>query len=57
MRELEDINNYEKTNAEETTQYGTQSFSSSEFRKYVLKKIELGLTDPNLIVKESDYKE
>ena len=57
MRELEDINNYEKTNAEETTQYGIQSFSSSEFRKYVLKKIELGLTDPNLIVKESDYKE
>ena len=57
MRELEAINNYERTNAEETTQYGTQSFSSSEFRKYVLKKIELGLTDPNLIVKESDYKE
>jgi len=57
MRELEESNDDERRKAEETTQYGTQSFSSSEFRKYVLKKIELGLTDPNLIVKESDYKE
>ena len=57
MRELEESNNDELTKVEETTQYGTQSFSSGEFRKYVLKKIELGLTDPNLIVKESDYKE
>ena len=57
MRELEESNNDEGRKVEETTQYGTQSFSSGEFRKYVLKKIELGITDPNLIVKESDYKE
>ena len=57
MKVLEDSDNYEGTNADETTQYGTQSFLSSEFRKYVLKKIELCITDPNLIVKESDYKE
>ena len=57
MRLLEESNNGEQRKAEEITQYGTQSFSSTEFRKYVLKKIELGITDPNLIVKESDYKE
>ncbi|MHA1190683.1 MAG: TetR/AcrR family transcriptional regulator [Promethearchaeota archaeon] len=56
MREIED-NNDEGTNVNETTQFKTQPFSSNEFRKYVLKKIELGLTDPNLIVKESDYKD
>ena len=47
MRTLEDIKNYEGRYADETTQYGTQHFSSSEFRKYVLKKLELGITDPN----------
>jgi len=52
MRLLED----ERTDVDETTQFKTQPFTSQEFRKYVLKKIELGLTDPNLIVKESDYK-
>ncbi len=57
MRTLEDIKNYEGRYADETTQYGTQHFSSSEFRKYVLKKLELGITDPNLIVKESDYRD
>ena len=57
MRILENSNNDEGTNADENIQYRTQPFSSTEFRKYVLKKIELGLTDPNLIVKESDYKE
>ena len=57
MRELEESKNDDRRKVDETTQYGTQSFSSSEFRKYVLKKIELGITDPNLIVKESDYKE
>jgi len=57
MRDLEDSNDDKRTNADETTQYKTQPFTSSEFRKYVLKKLELGLTDPNLIVKESDYKE
>ena len=57
MRKIEDSNDDERTNADETTQFGTQPFSSTEFRRYVLKKIELGITDPNLIVKESDYKE
>ena len=56
MREIED-NKDEVTNVDETTQFKTQPFSSNEFRKYVLKKIELGLTDPNLIVKESEYKD
>ncbi|MHA1670517.1 MAG: TetR/AcrR family transcriptional regulator [Promethearchaeota archaeon] len=47
----------ERNPAEETVQFATQPFTSQEFRKYVLKKIELGLTDPNLIVKESDYRD
>ena len=57
MRELEDSIDDERRKVDETIQYKTQPFTRSEFRKYVLKKIELGLTDPNLIVKESDYKE
>ena len=58
MRVLEDNNNVkEVTNADETSQFRTQPFTSQEFRKYVLRKLELGLTDPNLIVKESDYKD
>ena len=57
MRALEDSDDYEGTSVDENIQFRTQPFSSSEFRKYVLKKLELGLTDPNLIVKESEYKE
>ena len=58
MRVLEDNNNEKVvTNADETSQFRTQPFTSQEFRKYVLRKLELGLTDPNLIVKESDYKD
>ena len=57
MRALEDSNDNEGIKVDETIQYKTQPFTSSEFRKYVLKKLELGLTDPNLIVKESDYKD
>jgi AcrR family transcriptional regulator len=57
MRQIEDNNDNKGREAEETIQYKTQPFTSGEFRKYVLKKLELGLTDPNQIVKESDYKE
>ena len=57
MRELEDSNDDERRKVDETFQFKTQPFTSTEFRKYVLKKLELGLTDPNLIVKESDYKD
>jgi len=57
MRELEDSHDNKGTNVDENIQYKTQPFTSKEFRKYVLKKLELGLIDPNLIVKESDYKE
>lgn len=57
MRVVEDNNDYKGTNVDENIQFRTQPFSSSEFRRYVLKKLELGLRDPNLIVKESEYKE
>ncbi len=56
MRSIEENNDYKGIEAEENVQFGTQPFSSTEFRKYVLRKIQLGLTDPNLIVVESDYK-
>jgi AcrR family transcriptional regulator len=57
MRNIEKSNGIKGSNIEETIQYGTQSFTSKEFRKYVLKKLELGITDKNLVVKESDYKD
>ncbi|NVM18727.1 MAG: TetR/AcrR family transcriptional regulator [Candidatus Lokiarchaeota archaeon] len=56
MRSFEENINYKGTEADEKIQFGTQPFTSKEFRKYVLRKIQLGLTDPNLIVDESDYK-
>ncbi|MFW9949131.1 MAG: TetR/AcrR family transcriptional regulator [Candidatus Thorarchaeota archaeon] len=56
MRSVEKTNPFKGTTADETLQFGTQPFSSKEFRKYVLRKLQLGLTDPNLIVEESDYK-
>jgi hypothetical protein len=57
MRSLEESNNNKGKEAEEVLQFGSQPFSSREFRNYILRKIQLGLTDPNLIVKEADYKQ
>jgi len=54
MRSVEE--NYDFKEVDENVQFGTQPFTSKEFRKYVLRKIQLGLIDPNLIVDESDYK-
>lgn len=56
MRNFEENSDYKGKEADEMFQFGTQVFTSNEFRKYVLRKIQLGLTDPNLIVDESDYK-
>jgi AcrR family transcriptional regulator len=56
MRNFEENKDYQGKEADEIFQFGTQAFTSKEFRKYVLRKIQLGLTDPNLIVDESDYK-
>ena len=53
---LKENSDYKGKEADEMFQFGTQAFTSKEFRKYVLRKIQLGLTDPNLIVDESDYK-
>ena len=58
MRVLEDNTNGKwDSSVDETLEFKKKAFSSKEFRRYVLKKLELGLTDPNLIVKESDYKD
>ena len=56
MRTFEVNSDYKSKEADEMFQFGSQAFTSKEFRKYVLRKIQLGLTDPNLIVDESDYK-
>lgn len=56
MRNFEKKTDYKSTEADEMFQFGGQTFTSKEFRKYVLRKIQLGLTDPKLIVDESDYK-
>ena len=57
LRSAEENNDNNGTEADERIQFGTQPFTSKEFRKYTLRKIQLGLIDPNLIVDESDYKE
>jgi len=56
MRDFEETNNKERREVEERIQFASQNFTSKEFRKYVLRKIEKGLTDPNLVVDESEYK-
>ncbi|MHA1453892.1 MAG: hypothetical protein ACTSRD_13605 [Promethearchaeota archaeon] len=40
--------------ASESEQYQTIDFTSKQYRKYILKKIELGLRDSNLIVTRDD---
>ncbi len=56
MRIIEETNNKERKEVEERSQFGTQSFTSKEFRKYTLRKIQKGFTDPNLVIDEFEYK-
>ena len=56
MRSIEENNDNKGKEADEKIQFSNQPFNSKEFRRYLLRKIQLGLTDPNLIVDESDYK-
>jgi len=56
MRDIEKTNDKVGKKIEEFLQFGTQNFTSKEFRKYVLKKIQKGLLDPNLVVDETEYK-
>jgi AcrR family transcriptional regulator len=56
MRDIEETNDKSGKDIEEFIQFGAQNFTSKEFRKYVLKKIQKGLIDPNLVLDESDYK-
>jgi AcrR family transcriptional regulator len=55
MREIEETNNKEGKKVEEFLQFGGQNFTSKQFRNYVLRKIEKGFTDPNLVVNEFEY--
>ncbi|MFW9875504.1 MAG: TetR/AcrR family transcriptional regulator [Candidatus Thorarchaeota archaeon] len=56
MRDFEENKNKKGKEVEEFIQFGSQKFTSKEFRKYILKKIEKGLNDPYLLLDESDYK-
>jgi AcrR family transcriptional regulator len=56
MRDIEETNNKKGKEVEERTQFGTQKFTSKEFRRYTLQKIQKGFTNPNLVVNESEYK-
>lgn len=56
MRDIEEANNKNGKEVEERTQFGSQKFTSKEFRKYTLQKIQKGFTDPNMAVNEFEYK-
>jgi len=56
MRDIEKTNDKIGKKVEEFIQFGNQSFTSKEFRKYTLKKIQKGLIDPNLVIDETEYK-
>ncbi len=56
MRDIEKTNDKIGKEVEEHIQFGTQSFTSKEFRKYTLRKIQKGLIDPNLVIDETEYK-
>jgi len=56
MRDIEKTNDKIGKKVEEFIQFGTQNFTSKEFRKYTLRKIQKGLIDPNLVLDETEYK-
>jgi len=56
MRDIEKTNDKIGKKVEEFIQFGTQNFTSKEFRNYALRKIQKGLTDPNLVVDETEYR-
>ncbi|MFW9877472.1 MAG: TetR/AcrR family transcriptional regulator [Candidatus Thorarchaeota archaeon] len=55
LKYMEEHKDYKGTAADENVNFGNQPFTSKEFRNYVLQKIKLGLSDPNLIVNKSKY--
>ncbi|MFX0083300.1 MAG: TetR/AcrR family transcriptional regulator [Candidatus Hodarchaeota archaeon] len=56
MRDIETTNKKSGKKVEEFKQFETRNFTSNEFRKYVLRKIQKGLLDPNLVLDETEYK-
>ncbi|MFX1364787.1 MAG: TetR/AcrR family transcriptional regulator [Promethearchaeota archaeon] len=56
IRVNERISDEKRKKIQELKQFGAHGFTSKEFRKYILTKIQKGLTDPNLIVDETEYK-
>ncbi|MFX1393719.1 MAG: TetR/AcrR family transcriptional regulator [Promethearchaeota archaeon] len=56
MRDNENTNDKIGKEVDELMQFGTQNFTSKEFRKYILRKIQKALSDPNLMLGETEYK-
>ncbi|MFW9987485.1 MAG: TetR/AcrR family transcriptional regulator [Candidatus Odinarchaeota archaeon] len=56
MRVNERKSDEERKKIQELKQFGAQAFTSKDFRKYILLKIKKGLSDPNLIVDDTEYK-
>ncbi|MFX1445675.1 MAG: TetR/AcrR family transcriptional regulator [Promethearchaeota archaeon] len=56
MRDNENINDKTGKEIDERLQFGTQSFTSKEFRKYTLRKIQKTLKESHLISDETEYK-
>ena len=56
MRDKENTNDKIGKEIDEKMQFGTQNFTSKEFRKYILRKIQKTLSDPNLMLDETEYK-
>ncbi|NHJ19348.1 MAG: TetR/AcrR family transcriptional regulator [Candidatus Lokiarchaeota archaeon] len=56
MRDIENTTDKEGKKIDEYLQFGSQKFTSKEFRKYTLQKIQKGFTEPNMAVNEFEYK-
>ena len=56
MRDIEEEQNKNAEEIEEHTQFGTQGFTSKEFRNYTLQKIIKGFISSDLIVDECEYR-
>jgi len=56
MRDIENTNDKSGKEVDERLQFGTQNFSSKQFREYTLRKIQELLINPDLILDEDKQK-
>jgi AcrR family transcriptional regulator len=57
IRDIEEQRSKNEEEIEEHTQFGTQGFTSKEFRNYTLQKIKKGFIGSDLIVEEYEYRQ